>query len=228
MGYGEVPKHLAYWRAMSVIRIAICDDHPVFRAGIMSVINAQPDFSVVVEAGTVAELRGKLMEKGVDLILLDIELPEVGGLEALPQFVRDYRVLVFSAFDDARRVKQAMESGATGFIRKDSDPRELIAGIRDAAAGKTVLDADLAVRVAQSLRSEPDSVEFRRRVAELTARQREVLSLIAQGKSSKDIAGALFVSEGTAKNHVTKILQTLEVPDRTKLALMLVRHNVEL
>ena len=88
--------------------------------------------------------------------------------------------------------------------------------------------AELAVRVAQSLRAEPDSVDFRRKVAELTPRQREVLSLIAQGKSSKDIADALFLSEGTAKNHVTKILQTLQVPDRTKLALMLVRHNVEL
>ena len=213
---------------MSVIRIAICDDHPVFRAGIMSVINAQADLNVVVEAGTVAELRERLAKQPVDLVLLDIELPEQGGLEALPDLVRGDRVLVFSAFDDARRVKQAMESGATGFLRKDSAPREVISAIRDAAAGRTVLDAELAVRVAQSLRSEPDSVEFRRRVAELTTRQREVLSLIAQGKSSKDIANALYVSEGTAKNHVTRILQALEVPDRTKLALMLVRHNVEL
>lgn len=214
--------------AMSVIRIAICDDHPVFRAGIMSVINAQDDFDVVAEAGTTSELRGLLSSRDIDLVLLDIELPEEGGLDALPDLARTHRVLVFSAFDDARRVKQAMESGATGFIRKDSDPRELIRAIRDAAAGRTVLDAELAVRVAQSLRAEPDSVDFRRKVAELTNRQREVLSLIAQGKSSKDIADALFLSEGTAKNHVTKILQTLQVPDRTKLALMLVRHNVEL
>lgn len=213
---------------MSVIRIAICDDHPVFRAGIMSVINAQPDFEVVAEAGTVRELRERLGEQEINLVLLDIELPEQGGLEALPDLVRTHRVLVFSAFDDARRVKQAMESGATGFIRKDSDSTELIGAIRDAAAGRTVLDAELAVRVAQSLRSEPDSVEFRRRVAELTPRQREVLSLIAQGKSSKDIASTLYLSEGTAKNHVTKILQVLQVPDRTKLALMLVHHNVEL
>ncbi|MCB0220834.1 MAG: response regulator transcription factor [Chrysiogenetes bacterium] len=212
---------------MSVIRIAICDDHPVFRAGMVSVINEHEDFDVVVEAGSVDELNDRLSGTPVDVVLLDIELPGRDGLSALPELVREHQVLVFSAFDDARTVKQAMESGAVGFVRKDADSANLIAALREAAAGRTVLDHELAMRVAQSLRAEPDAVAFRRKVADLTSRQREVLALLAQGKSNRDISDALFVSEGTVNNHVTRILHALQMPDRTKLAVMLIRHNVE-
>lgn len=213
---------------MSAIRIAICDDHPVFRTGMVSVLNEHEEFDVRIEVGSVADLREALGNQEVDVILLDIELPGQSGLEALPELAQQYRVLVFSAFDDARRVKQAMESGAVGFVRKDADSTDLISSLREAAAGRTVLDNELAMRVAQSLRSEPDSVEFRRKVAELTARQREVVKLLAQGKSNREISKMLFVSEGTVNNHVTRILQTLQVPDRTKLAVLLLRYNVEL
>lgn len=221
---GEV----AYARNVNVVRIAICDDHPVFRAGVTSIINDQSDCRVVVEAGSVRELRERLAHEQVDLVLLDVELPGESGLEALDALARSHRVLMLSAFDDARRVKQAMQRGAVGFVRKDSDPRELLKSIHRAARGETVLDVDLAVRVAQSLRTEPDEIEFKRRVAALSPRQREVLALVGQGKSNKEIGQALHLSEGTARNHVAHILGELDVPDRVKLALLLVRYGVQL
>jgi DNA-binding NarL/FixJ family response regulator len=211
---------------MSRIRIAVCDDHPVFRAGLSSMLAAQPTISVLVEAGTTAELKRKLQDTRVDLILLDAQLPEESGLEALPALVREARVLVFSAFDDPERVKRAMQLGAVGYVRKDVSPAELLRCLSEAAAGRTVLDTDLASRVAKSLRRAPDEASFERRVEALTPRQREVLELLRQGKSAKEIAEKLFVSEGTAKNHVTRILQLLEVTDRAKLVHLLAQYRI--
>jgi DNA-binding NarL/FixJ family response regulator len=211
-----------------VVRIAICDDHPVFRAGVASIINDQSDCQVVLQAGSVRELREGLATQAADLVLLDIELPGETGLDALDDLARTYRVLMLSAFDDARRIKQAMQKGAVGFVRKDSDPRELLRSIQRAARGETVLDVDLAVRVAQSLRAEPDEIEFKRRVGALSARQREVLALVGQGKSNKEIGQVLHLSEGTARNHVARMLAELEVPDRVKLALLLHRYGIAL
>ncbi len=211
---------------MSQIRIAICDDHPVFRAGLIGLLNSEADLKVAVEAGSVDELEKQLAGSPVDLILLDVELPERGGLEALPDLVEKHRVLVLSAFDDPRRVKRAVEAGAAGFVRKDAPTRELLRSIRDAAAGKTVISADLAIRLAEAMRTDPDSREFRKTVASFTPRQREVLELVAEGKSNREIADKLYLSEGTVKNHVTHILQALQVPDRTRLAIIANRYGI--
>jgi DNA-binding NarL/FixJ family response regulator len=135
---------------------------------------------------------------------------------------------MLSAFDDARRIRLAMESGARGFVRKDASPAELVQAARDALAGEMVLDPSLAIKLAQSLRREPDEMEFVKRVNSLSQRHREVLALIAKGESNKGIGRILGISEGTAKNHVVRILQLLQMPDRTKLALALVKYNVDL
>lgn len=212
---------------MAPVRIAVCDDHPVFRAGVIGVLGTQSDLQVVVEAGTVDELRTKLGATPVDLVLLDAKLPGESGLDALPALVGQARVLVFSAFDEPEGIRRAMQLGAVGYLRKDTSPTELFRGIREAAAGQTVLDVELAARVAKSLRKTPDQASFERRLRALTARQREVLHLLREGKSSSEIASQLFVSEGTAKNHVTRILQMLQVQDRAKLVLLLSQYQIE-
>lgn len=211
---------------MSPIRIAICDDHPVFRAGIVSVLATQPDLEVSVEAGTASELMEKLEQELVDVVLLDLELRDSSGLSALPALARIGRVLILSAFGDPGRVKKAMELGALGYVLKDASPVELFHCIRDVAAGRTVLAMDLASEVARSLRREVDEADFRRRIDGLTARQRQVLTLLTEGKSAREIAGLLYVSEGTAKNHVTRILQALEVSDRAKLVHLWTRYRM--
>ncbi|OUS27104.1 hypothetical protein A9Q99_16705 [Gammaproteobacteria bacterium 45_16_T64] len=211
---------------MSQYQIAICDDHPVFRAGIAGILKKNEKLSVIHEAGDVAELELLLAKQAIDLLLLDVELPNETGLEALPRLAPKQPVLILSAYDDARRIKQAMESGAMGYVRKDASPDELIKAVMDALSGQTVLDPSLAIRLAQSLRREPDEMEFVKRVSGLSARHREVLALIGQGESNKGIGRTLNISEGTAKNHVVRILQLLNMPDRTKLALALVKYNV--
>ena len=211
---------------MPPIRIALCDDHPVFRAGIVSVLATQPDLEVWVDTGTVSELMAKLDQQFVDVVLLDLELRESSGLSALPSLARISRVLILSAFADPGRVKKAMELGAMGYVLKDASPVELFHCIRDVAAGRTVLAVDLASEVARSLRREVDEADFRRRLETLTARQRQVLTLLTEGKSAREIAGLLYVSDGTAKNHVTRILQALEVSDRAKLVHLWTRYRM--
>jgi DNA-binding NarL/FixJ family response regulator len=205
------------------IRVAICDDHPVFRAGVLSLLRDEPDLEIAFEAGSAAELRARLEEIGTHVLLLDLDLPDEHGLEVLASVVDKCKPLVLSAFDEPRLVRGALENGAVGFLRKDEPPRALLKAIRDAAAGHTVLATDLAVRLAGAMRSTPDMRGLRRRANALTGRQREVLALLADGRSNKEIARALFVSEGTVKNHVTQILQALDVRDRTRLAVLMAR-----
>jgi len=211
---------------MQQYQIAICDDHPVFRAGIAGILGDNKQLTVSHEAGDVAELEMMLVKQTVDLVLLDVELPNESGLDALERLVLKQPVLILSAFDDARRIKKAMESGAIGYVRKDAHPEELIKSVLDALAGQTVLDPSMAISLAQSLRREPDEMEFVERFKTLSARHHDVVSLIAQGESNKRIGKALNISEGTAKNHVGRILQLMNMPDRTKLALALVKYHV--
>ena len=211
---------------MNQYHIAICDDHPVFRAGIAGILKKNEQLAAIHEASDVAELELLLDRETIDLVLLDVELPHETGLEALPRIAPRHPVLILSAFDDARRIKQAMESGAMGYVRKDASPDELIKAVLDALSGQTVLDPSLAIRLAQSLRREPDEMEFVKRVGGLSARHQEVLALIGEGESNKNIGKTLNISEGTAKNHVVRILQLLNMPDRTKLALALFKYNV--
>jgi len=208
-----------------MIRMAICDDHPVFRAGILGLLRDESDLQLVFEAGSAAELERGLAANAVDLVLLDLDLPDKHGLEIVNTIVDRARVLVLSAFDDARTVRTALERGATGFVRKDAPPASLLKAIRDAASGTAVLAPDLAVRVAGAIRTDSAERELARKLDSLTDRQREVLALLAEGKSNREIGRALFVSEGTVKNHVTQILSTLGVTDRTRLAVLLARRG---
>lgn len=211
---------------MGRIRVSICDDHPVFRAGMVGLLREEDDLEIAFEAGSAGELRARLAETAPDVLLLDLQLPDEHGLDVLPSIADKCRVLVLSAFDEPRQVKRALEGGAVGFVRKDAPTRVVLKAVRDAAAGQTVLAAELAVRLAGAMRTSPDERDFRRRVQSLTARQREVLMLLAEGRSNKEIGKALFVSEGTIKNHVTQILHLLDVSDRTRLAVLLARHGV--
>lgn len=218
---------LAPARAVS-IAIGICDDHPALRAGVSAILQTQVDMSVVACAGAVPELLESMAATPVDLVLLDIELPGRSGLDALPEIAAQCRVLIYSAFDSAPRIRRAMRSGACGYVQKGCAPAELVSAVREAARGKTVLDVALAMRLAESLRAGPDEIELRRRLNSLTPRQRDVTALLLEGKSNREIGQALFISEGTARNHVARVLDLLGVPDRTKLAVSLLRLGIEL
>jgi DNA-binding NarL/FixJ family response regulator len=212
--------------AEQLVRVGICDDHPVFRAGVAALIEDEPALSLAFQVGSAAELLAYLASHrdAADVLLLDFDLPDRHGLEILPEVCGHCRVLVLSAFDDPSNIRTALERGAVGFVRKDSPPTALLKALRDACSGRTVLQADVAVKLAGTLRTRSADEDFPDRLAQLTTRQREVLDLLAEGHSNREIAAALFVTEGTVKNHVTQILQIVGAPDRTRLAVLVARH----
>jgi len=217
--------------------VLICDDHPLFRGGLAAALADEPGLALAGEVGSLAELRARLAagdrldggEAGagerIDLVLLDVDLPDGNGLDVVAEVAARAPVIVLSAYDDPHLVRRALEDGALGHIRKDAEPLDLLRLVRRGAAGKTVLSGDMALRLATSLRRGPDARAFEDGVASLTPRQRQVLALIAEGRTNREIAGRLHLSEGTVKNYVTRILDVAGVGDRTKLALLAVRHE---
>jgi RNA polymerase sigma factor (sigma-70 family) len=206
--------------------IVVCDDHPMFRRGIVAALTEEPGVVLTGEAGTLAELRTLLRARATDLILLDVELPDGSAVAAVAELAAHARVVMISAHDDPVMVRQALQAGASGYIRKDAEPPEVLRLIRRALEGKTALSGDMALRVAESLRRDRNRPALARRLDLLSPRQREVVALIAEGNTNREIAGRLHISEGTVKNYVTRILEALDVGDRTKLAILLVRHQL--
>lgn len=209
-----------------VTRIIICDDHPVFRGGLAAALVSEDDFEVVGQVGSIEELRVAAGSTQPDLVLLDVDLPDGSGIDAVADTAKVARVVMISAHDDPNLIRRAMQDGAVGYIRKDSEPVELLRLVRRAAEGKTALSGDMALRVAESLRRDPDERAFDESVASLSPRHREVVAFIAEGRSNREIAEAMSISEGTVKNYVTKVLEVMGVTDRTKLAVLLVRHQM--
>ncbi len=211
-------------------RVLICDDHPVFRGGLAAALTEEPDFELVGEVGSLAELRAWMTERGTttgaDLVLLDIDLPDGSGLDAVAEVAPVAPVIMISAHDEPNLIRRAMQDGAVGYIRKDTEPLDLLRLIRRGAEGKTALSGDMALRMADSLRRDPEERAFDEAIASLSPRQREVIALIADGKSNREIADNLCIGEGTVKNYVTKILEVVGVTDRTKLAILLVRRQM--
>jgi RNA polymerase sigma factor (sigma-70 family) len=209
------------------IRIIVCDDHPVFRAGLVAALASEPDIDVVGEVGSLAGMRRRLTGTGADLVLLDVELPHGDAVDAVAEVAADCAVVMISAHDHADLVRRALRDGALGYIRKDAEPSEVLRLVRRAAEGNTALSADGALRLAESLRRRRDRITVEQALASLTPRQREVVALIAEGRTNREIAADLYLSESTVRNHVTRVREALGVPDRTKLARLLVRHQLQ-
>jgi DNA-binding NarL/FixJ family response regulator len=202
-----------------VIRVLIADDHAVVRQGLRTYLELQDDIDVVGEAADGDEAVAAAGELGPDVVLLDLVMPGAGGLSALgalPAAAPGARVLVLTSFGDDERVFAALRAGAAGFLLKDVEPAELVRAIRTAASGQAALSPAVATRVVAAV-AQAD---------ELTPRERDVLRLIAQGRSNKRIALELGMAEKTVKTHVSHVLAKLGVADRTQAALYAVRTGL--
>jgi RNA polymerase sigma factor (sigma-70 family) len=211
------------------VGILICDDHPLFREGLRRLLSTVPDFEVVGEVERGDEVLSAVRAQRPDVVVLDVELPGRSGISAVEQLrsaASTVRVLMFSGFSDATRVRAALRCGADGYVLKNAPPAEIIAAIRRIAAGSTVLGSAVAETIAANLRAEPDEERVRRRLATLSEREREVLRLAAEGESNGEIGKQLYISEGTVKNHMTHILRKLEVEDRTQAAILAVKYGL--
>jgi DNA-binding NarL/FixJ family response regulator len=205
------------------IRVLIADDHPVVRQGLRTYLELQPDIEVAGEAGGGIDAAAQAERLAPDVVLLDMVMPEGDGLEALRRIRTGQgtpRVVVLTSFPADDRVVAAMRAGAAGYLLKDAQPAELLAAIRSAHSGGSPMHPEAAARLVGELRRPPDAA------AELTAREREVLELVARGMPNKAIALRLSLSEKTVKAHVSAILRKLDVTDRTQAALKAVRERL--
>src|SRR5262245_58478139 len=176
------------------IRVLIADDHFVVRAGLVTVVNTEPDMTVIAEAVNGKQAVELFRQHRPDVVLMDLRMPEMNGVEAINAIVKEFpdsRIIVLTSYDGDEDIYRALQAGARAYILKDMVGDEVIDAIRAAHAGQRRIPPEIAARLAERM---PRS--------ELTPRELEVLQLIVKGKSNKDIAAALFVTEGTIKIHV--------------------------
>lgn len=207
------------------IKVLLVDDHQVVRRGLRTFLEVQDDIEVVGEAADGAEGVALAGELQPDVILMDVKMPGMDGVEALRRLRElDHRarVLVVTSFTEQRTVIPALRAGAAGYVYKDIDPDALVGAIRSVHAGHVLLQPE----VAGALLSQEEGVSGAGRAGSLTEREREVLGLIADGRANREIARALVLSEKTVKTHVSNILMKLDLADRTQAALWAVRHGL--
>jgi DNA-binding NarL/FixJ family response regulator len=191
------------------IRLLIVDDHPVVRDGLRGVFTGDPDFEVVGEAGDGAEAVAMVERNPADVVLMDLRMPRMGGVEAIARLreaAPTTRVLVLTTFDTDRDVLPAIEAGATGYLLKDAPRDELVRAVRAASRGESVLSSAVAGRLMGQVRKPTQEA--------LSRRELDVLKLIADGATNREAAGQLFVSEATIKTHLLHIYDKLGVRDR--------------
>ena len=200
-----------------MIRVAIVDDEELMRDGFAMILDAQPDIEIVGAAAN-GRLGFELCERSrPDVVLMDIRMPVLDGIEATRLIVGDdhirTRVLVLTTFDLDEYVYAAMRAGASGYLLKDSPASELVAAVRVIAAGEALLSPSVTRRLIETFARQPEPATL---PADLTEREREALALLAHGLSNREIAAAMYVSEATAKTHVSRLLTKLGVRDRVQ------------
>jgi DNA-binding NarL/FixJ family response regulator len=206
------------------IRIVVVDDHPIVRDGLVAVLGTQPDMGVVGTAGTGAEAVQVVGEMKPDIVLLDLEMPGMDGVEALTQMRRAYpdvRAIVFTAFDTDERIMQAVKAGAQGYLLKGTPRQEIFDAVRIVHSGRSLLHPVAASSLLRHIRkgteaATPEERARTRTVATLTGREAEVLGLLARGLQNKEMAVELDVSIRTVKYHVSSILNKLNAGNRTE------------
>ncbi len=207
-----------------MIKVLIADDHHVVRRGLVFFLKTQADFEMVGEAANGKEAVELAGSKQPDIILMDIMMPEMDGIEATKIITKKYpsiKILVLTSFSDQDHVIPAMEAGAAGYQLKDVEPDELVRSIREIMKGENHLHPKATKQLLSRMNQEQKNP-----LMDLTNRERDVLMEIAKGKSNKEIATSLYITEKTVKTHVSNILSKLEVSDRTQAALFAVKHNL--
>jgi two-component system response regulator DevR len=211
------------------LRILIVDDHEVVRLGLRALLDRHPDFTVVDEAGTAREALQKALLHRPDVVVMDIRLPGRSGIDACRDIVSqlpDTRVIMLTSYAEDELLFDAIEAGACGYVLKQIGSDDLVRAIEAVGRGEALLDPSVTRRVLERVREvarRDEAAAF----ADLTEQELRVLALIAEGKTNREIARALYLGEGTVRNYVSSILSKLGVTNRAEAAAFAVRHNLK-
>jgi two-component system, NarL family, response regulator DegU len=220
-------------------KIAIIDDHQLFREGVKRILDFEPNFEVVAEGDDGSDALALVEEHHPDVIIMDINMPRKNGVEATRELIDHYpesKVLILSIHDDENYVSHALKTGATGYLLKEMDADALIEAVKVVADGGSYLHPKVTHNLVKEYRrlalndenvdaGQFQQAEVRRPLHLLTRRECEVLQMLADGKSNRGIGEALFISEKTVKNHVSNILQKMNVNDRTQAVVEAIKNG---
>jgi DNA-binding NarL/FixJ family response regulator len=209
-----------------MIRLLIVDDHHVVRRGLVFFLQTQDDIEIVGEASNGIEAIELASKLNPDIILMDLVMPQMNGIEATKRIKRlfpEMKILMLTSFSDQDHVIPALEAGATGYQLKDIEPDQLVRSIRNIVKGEHELHPKATSYLVENLSNNKQKTNS---IFDLTKREMEVLKEIAKGKSNKEIAATLFITEKTVKTHVSNLLSKLGLQDRTQAALYAVKHQL--
>ncbi len=210
------------------IRLLLVDDHEVVRAGLSALLVQHLELEIVGEAGSVAAALEAAEKHRPDLVLLDVRLPDGSGFEAcrrLHQLVPPVRVIILTAFADDEIVMQAIGSGAEGYLLKEIDEQGLLRAIKEVAEGRSILDPAVTRRVLNRVKDNPGAPPAAGKLDRLSAQERRVLELVAQGKTNKEIGLAMNLSDKTVKNYLSNLMEKLQLSRRSQAAAFYVQHS---
>jgi len=218
-------------RSSDDIRVMICDDHALFRRGLIMVLESEDDIDVVAEAEDGEDAVEKAVEFVPDVVLMDVRMPGVDGIEAtrrIAEKVPTAKILMLTVSDEEEDLYEAIKAGATGYLLKEVSIEEVAPAARAVVAGQSLISPSMASKLLGEFSNLAKRAEERASVPtpRLTERELEVLRLVAQGKSNREIAGDLYISENTVKNHVRNILEKLHLHTRMEAVMYAVREKL--
>jgi len=215
-----------------MIKVLLADDQDILVEGLKLILGKEEDIGICGAAGNGREAYEACKRDKPDVVLMDIKMPGVNGVEATGMIKRDFpdvKVIVLTTFNDDEYIYDALKNGASGYLLKDASPGEIAEAVRKVHKGGALIQPEVAVKVLNkfselardSLNRYTDS-----RVKLLTEREKEICRLVAEGKNNREIADELYLSEGTVKNHITKVLMKLDLRDRTQIAVFSIKNNL--
>ena len=211
------------------MKIIICDDQALIRDGLQLILGIEADIDVVATAQDGAEAVDLVAEHNPDLVLMDLKMPIMNGIEATRRIRRkhpDLPILVLTTYDADEWVFDALRAGANGYLLKDTPRDRIVAAVRGSAEGKSFIDPNVAGKLIGQVATGSDAPSSNALAKLLTERELTVLRLVGEGQSNRDIAQQLFLSEGTVRNYLSQIFAKLEVPDRTQAAVVAWRNGL--
>ncbi len=215
-----------------MIKVLLVDDQDILVEGLKLILGTEQDIEICATANNGNKAYEACKYKRPDVVLMDIQMPELNGVEATAKIKKDFsdiKVIVLTTFNDDQYIYDALKNGASGYLLKDTPPSEIAKAIRTVYNGGALIQSEVAVKVIDKfaqLAKETVDKQIDPKVGLLTEREIDILRLIAEGKNNKEIAEQLFLSQGTVKNHITRVLDKLDLRDRTQLAVFTIKNDI--